>query len=289
MKKYLVVLALILGLGIGGVLLASTDPNATDNLALWKPDGDDRTAALADANDNWETIDDILAGVDENTWGMYFKYTGTAAKLAGTDNWGLKVRASTTADNATGYTLKGANIEARLGAAGEATTLVGASITAHTRIGSAEPGAANLYGLQIEAKANQGVTALMIPLDVRHYRQAASHPTTEVIALLRNESTTGTGVDAGLRIQSSGSGETDDFVNGIDLDSANVDQAEIVLSSGAKIFTGSAANGDAVYAEVGAYDATGSIYLTTAGALYVQVANGGAATDWFKVTTTDAD
>ena len=61
------------------------------------------------------------------------------------------------------------------------------------------------------------------------------------------------------------------------------------MSSGAKIFTGNAANGDGVYAEVGAKDATGSIYLTTAGALYIQVANAGAAADWYKVTMSDAD
>ena len=66
-------------------------------------------------------------------------------------------------------------------------------------------------------------------------------------------------------------------------------QSDIRVSSGAKIFTGSAANGDAVYAEVGAKDATGSLYITTAGKLYVQVANAGAATDWELVTTTDAD
>lgn len=70
------------------------------------------------------------------------------------------------------------------------------------------------------------------------------------------------------------------------VDNAYIDNLTV---GGAKIFTGSAANGNAVYAEVGAYDATGSIYLTTAGALYVQVANAGAATDWFKVTATDAD
>ena len=65
--------------------------------------------------------------------------------------------------------------------------------------------------------------------------------------------------------------------------------SDLKLSSGARVFTGSAANGNAVYAEVGAVDATGSIYITTAGALYVQVANTGAETDWYKVTTTNAD
>jgi hypothetical protein len=66
--------------------------------------------------------------------------------------------------------------------------------------------------------------------------------------------------------------------------------ADAILHSGAKIFTGTAANGDAVYAEVGAKDAIGSIYLNaTNGYIYIQVANAGAATDWYKVTASDAD
>ena len=65
--------------------------------------------------------------------------------------------------------------------------------------------------------------------------------------------------------------------------------SDIKLSSGARIFTGSAANGNAVYAEVGTVDATGSMYITTAGALYVQVANAGSEADWYKCTTTNAD
>jgi len=77
---------------------------------------------------------------------------------------------------------------------------------------------------------------------------------------------------------------------GLDLSETTLTNAEVHTSSGAKIFSGSAANGDAVYAEVGAYDATGSIYLSTAaGAIYIQVANAGAAADWYKCTSTDAD
>jgi hypothetical protein len=61
---------------------------------------------------------------------------------------------------------------------------------------------------------------------------------------------------------------------------------QMLLSSGAKVFTGSAANETAVYAEVGTVDATGSIYISTAGGLYVQVADAGADADWQKVTST---
>jgi len=111
---------------------------------------------------------------------------------------------------------------------------------------------------------------------------------------LRNEAVGGTGqaLDAAVYIDDrSMSGGIHGWDYGIDMSGVSgFTYADIKTSSGAKIFTGSAANGDAVYAEVGAYDATGSIYLSTAaGAIYIQVANNGAAADWYKVTMSDAD
>lgn len=52
-----------------------------------------------------------------------------------------------------------------------------------------------------------------------------------------------------------------------------------------QIFTGSAASVAAVYAEVGDVDAVGSVYLSTAGGFYFQVADAGAEADWETVTT----
>jgi hypothetical protein len=112
---------------------------------------------------------------------------------------------------------------------------------------------------------------------------------------VRNEAVGGTGqmLDAAFYADDLNlSGGIKGWDYGLDFSgvAAGFGTADIKTSSGAKIFTGNAANGDAVYAEVGAKDATGSIYLSTAaGAIYVQVANAGAATDWFKVTSTDAD
>jgi hypothetical protein len=93
-----------------------------------------------------------------------------------------------------------------------------------------------------------------------------------------------TSLDNGLKIASD-AGAT--VTTGIGL--SGIFGNDITTSSGAKIFSGSAANGNAVYAEVGTKDATGSIYISTVGAIFIQVANAGAATDWYKVTATDAD
>lgn len=58
------------------------------------------------------------------------------------------------------------------------------------------------------------------------------------------------------------------------------------IAAGIKIFTGAAANAAAAYAEVLTTGAIGSIYLSTAGLLFLQVANAGAGTDWKTVTIT---
>jgi len=58
------------------------------------------------------------------------------------------------------------------------------------------------------------------------------------------------------------------------------------IIAGIMVFSGTAASAAAVYGEVGAVDAIGSIYISSVGGIYNQVANAGASTDWQKVTTT---
>ena len=62
--------------------------------------------------------------------------------------------------------------------------------------------------------------------------------------------------------------------------------SDIKLSSGAKVFTGSATAASDVYAIVGTDGAIGSIFLSTTGSFFVQAANAGASTDWKIVTQT---
>jgi hypothetical protein len=59
---------------------------------------------------------------------------------------------------------------------------------------------------------------------------------------------------------------------------------DVRLHTGAKIFSGAQATEANVTTEVAAYDAVGSIYLSTAGHIFVQVADTGAATDWKEIT-----
>jgi len=309
MKKLVVVLAV---LGMAFSVFASDDPNYTDNLLLWKPDGDDRTAALADANDNWETLDNIFSAEQDitnlsiagnitatgtaalgggiHTRPLVINRARTAVSLNGdSSDTGAHIRISNNADQPTGYWVRGLDVEAYNDASGEASNVQGGNITGHAKIGQGNDSVANLYGLKVEAKANSGVSTSMVGQVIRMFRQAAQEPTTEVGLDIQCANTTGTGIDAGLRIESTGSGETDDFVNGIDLDSADIDQAEIVFSNGSKLFVGAQTTENGVYGEVGTYDAVGSVYFATNGKIFVQVDDSGDTGDWEIVTSASAE
>jgi hypothetical protein len=112
---------------------------------------------------------------------------------------------------------------------------------------------------------------------------------------LRNEAVGGTGqaLDAALYIDdASMSGGISGWDYGIDMNGVGASGftvANIRLENGICVFSGAATTETAVYAEVGSVDATGSIYLSTGGELFVQVANAGAEADWETVTTTSVD
>jgi len=63
----------------------------------------------------------------------------------------------------------------------------------------------------------------------------------------------------------------------------------VVLTGGQIIVQGTQTTRQTVRAEVSDAPAIGSLYLSTAGKLYLKVANGAADTDWQRVTTTAAD
>lgn len=63
----------------------------------------------------------------------------------------------------------------------------------------------------------------------------------------------------------------------------------IALTGGQIIVQGVQTTRQNVRAEAGDVCAIGSLYLSTAGKLYLKVANAAADTDWQRVTTTAAD
>lgn len=65
--------------------------------------------------------------------------------------------------------------------------------------------------------------------------------------------------------------------------------ASLLVADTTYVYTGAQTTRDTVRAEVGSGGAIGSIYLSSAGKVYVKVANAGATADWEKVTTSAAD
>lgn len=65
--------------------------------------------------------------------------------------------------------------------------------------------------------------------------------------------------------------------------------ASMVVAGTTYIYTGAQTTRDTVRAEVGTGGAIGSVYFSSAGKIYLKVANAGATADWAKVTTSAAD
>ena len=196
----------------------------------------------------------------------------------------IKASSSNYAANDSNFILRGYNGTVNNRSGGTLGRLEGALIGAQNKSGATVP---TLMGVTIVTE-NYGTSATLLGGIDLYVRNEAAVATTEFgIRITNDNRSTASAVDAAIILANEATNTG--FTYGIDMNGVEIATADIRLSGGAMIFTGSAANGDAVYAEVGSKDATGSIYLTTAGALYVQVANAGAAADWYKVTTTDAD
>ena len=142
-------------------------------------------------------------------------------------------------------------------------------------IGVANRGTApNLTGLHVRAE-NYGMNATaMTGLDIELSNEGAKATTEYGLKIRNTNNSLTTQADAAICISETGTNTG--FA------------AQIITEDGPKIFSGTAATGAAVYAEVGAIDATGSMYMSTTG-IFVQVANTGAETDWERVDSTDSD
>ena len=157
-----------------------------------------------------------------------------------------------------------------------------------------------LVGLQATVTVDAGVTDVTGGLVAALFTNSqpigldVSSPTYNIYAKVGGYTDYGIAVQveannttSGIRIQAS---ESAVLPTGLEISTnTGTVQTEIELSSGANIFTGSAVDGNAIYAQVGAYDAVGSIYLSTNGTLWVQDADAGAGTDWEVVTVTNDD
>ena len=190
--------------------------------------------------------------------------------------------------NTAGNTMTGIIAQAANDAGGVISNLAGGEFTAYNK--TAGGSVVNAVGLKVSAKANNAVTENLIGIQVDYNRQAATVPTHESMVDLNCDSMTGSGIDSAIDINSvySGSSTTDSIDNGIDMSGAVINQAQIVFSNSACVFAGSATTRDTVRTAAGTCT-IGSIYLSSAGKMYLKVANNAATADWALVSHTDAD
>lgn len=190
--------------------------------------------------DYFQTIEGYLTGIvgGAKTYGLYIdvgRPAGYEATSGDLDDAGIKVRVETEAITTTsGTTLRGVDAEAKAdNPDGTVTNLYGGSFTAKsdTNAGDVEV----MVALQTNAQCNAAVNDYMAAADFRLFRQAATEPTEEYVVEVRNSSTTGTGADAAIFINSDGSGGTDDFNYGIDMASADIDTADIRFTNGTEL------------------------------------------------------
>ena len=195
--------------------------------------------------DYWLEIAGALTGVGtkDRSYGIYIEMARAAGyeiQSGDFDEAGIKIRVDTHAVTTTaGTVLRGIDCEAKAdNPDGTVTNLYGASLTAKsdTSAGSVD----NMIGLTTNVQNNALVTTTLISADFRLYRQAATAPTSEFITRIRSSSSSGSGCDAAIYIESdyTGSATTDSIDYGVDMSAAAINTADLRLENGETIHNG---------------------------------------------------
>ena len=283
-------------LGIDGDLEVNTDTVLGDGT------GDATTVTgqavingLADADaanyDYWFEItgDMTGTGTKDRNYGLLIDMTRPAGQelvVGDHDEAGLKIQVINKAVNTVaGNTLRGINVMAKNdNPSGSLTNLIGGLISIQTDTGSPPAGNVSVgKALEVNVTANAPITDTLMLADFRLFRQTATEPTQEYGVRIRNSSTTGTGADAALWLDSDGSGETDDWGYGIDMSGADIDTADIRMENGETISNGTDTAvqiGGFLALTEGATQDLGATFVITPTASYQPITNstGGSVT-----------
>jgi len=243
-------------------------------------------------------IDGLPAGA--KTYGIFIDMTrpATADTTGGDiDDAGLKIQVTNKAEtNTAGNVLRGINVNAKNdNPNGAITNLIGGLISIQTDTGSPPAGNVSVgKALEVNTTVNAPITDTLMIADFRHFRQTATQPTTELGIRVRNSSTTGDGMDAGIVIESdyASSATTDSMDYGVDMNAAAINTAEIRMSNGETIdnTTDTAVQiGGFVALTEGATQDLGATFIITPTASYQPITNstGGSVTS--SLTTAIAD
>lgn len=189
--------------------------------------------------DYFLTVDGSATGVvnGAKTYGIYVSMDRPAGYESGggdLDDAGLKIRVETEAITTTaGTVLRGADVEAKAdNPSGTVTNLYGGLFTAKSDTGAGD--VETMVALSANTQNNAAVNTYLAAADVRLMRQAATEPTEEYVMECRNSSTSGSGADAAIFVNSDyvGSATTDSFDYGIDFASAAINTADVRFENG---------------------------------------------------------
>lgn len=224
------------------------------------------------------------------TYGLYINMarptSGVFAATAGVDDAGIRVSLNNYANTHSNYIMRGLNISLNNRADATLGQLEAASIGVQNRNGNST--ATTLSGLTTTIEnysSNAITTAYGIKIDMRDESGVGS-PTTTGLIINNSDNSTSDALTYGAHL--SDAGTNTGFTNGFSTYGATV-VCEFQLKGGACLYSGAQTTRNGVRGEVGTAGAIGSLYLSTAGKLYLKVANAGAEADWEKVTSSAAD
>jgi hypothetical protein len=239
--------------GVTGDLTVTGDATVTDNAALGDAANDTLTIngdivfnGIPDTNasdyNEWFKIEGDMTGTGtkDRNYGIVIEMTrGAGEEITNGDHdeAGIKIRMDTEAITTTaGTTLRGMDVEAKAdNPSGTTTNLYGASITAKSDTGAGSVD--SMIAATFNTQNNAAVVTNLMAADFRLYRQAATVPTNEYGIQVRSSSSTGSGADAAIYLNSdyAGSATTDSWDYGLDVSGAAINTADIRLENGETI------------------------------------------------------
>jgi len=255
-------------------------PNARGNAAY---------GYLVNIVDDGGSTSGLLTGsAAQKTYGLNIALARptTAVATGDSNDAGVKVVLSNYAANDANYILRGINTSMRNKTGGTMGILEGGLLSSNNSVGATAP---YVRGATIGAE-NYGVNATEHGgLDVYVLNEAAK-ATQEYGVRVRNlnNSIAGTSGAAFLVAEPAKANLGWDFI--VDANGVKVGgHAFARMQNGAVLYFGAQTTRDTVRTEVGLGGTVGSLYLSSAGKLYLKVANANATTDWQLVTATAAD
>ena len=250
--------------------------------------------------DEWFVIQGDMTGTanKDRNFGLVIEMTRPAGEEIGTGDHleaALKIAIDTEAITTTaGTTMRAIDAEAKAdNPSGTVTNLYGASLTAKSDTGAGD--VSQMIGLTVNAQNNAAVRSQLMAADFRLYRQAATVPTNEYGIQVRSSSSTGSGADAAIYVNSdySGSATTDSWDYGLDLSGAAINTADIRMENGETISNGTDTavqiGGFLALEEATTQDLTTNGWTLTATASYQPVTVAGSAHTTSDATTAIAN